>query len=125
MPEHTDLFQAILQQYGLVGLITMFLLMGPVFTLIKTRNMQAQTEQNAYAFLSEFARKEIQRAERLEERLNEAVVKHATLDKERLQLQETLNGVKQRLETVDRLQKQVQELTTRLDELELVLNVTE
>jgi hypothetical protein len=125
MPEYTDIFQSVLQQYGLVGLITMFLLMGPIFTLIKTRNVRAQTELSAYALLNEFARKEIQRADRLEERLNEALAKHEALEKELLQFQETLNVTRQRLEKVDRLQKQVHELTARLDELEMILDVTE
>jgi chromosome segregation ATPase len=117
MPDYNELFQQVLQQYGLIGLLVVFVVLGPLFTLMKAKNAQLQTEVKAQELLNEFARQERQRAERLEARLDAAQQQLDKAEAEVLELRAIVSRNETELQEVPRLQAQIQELTLRVSEL--------
>ena len=118
MTEIVNLLSQIFQQHGLIGLIVGFLILGPGFTYFRTRTIRVQAEVKTQALLNEFAIQERQRADRLEEQLNNTLRKLDNAEEEisklRLKLAETRND----LGDVSRLRQQVRKLTRRVRELE-------
>lgn len=70
MPETNELLTQVFQQYGLLGLVITFLLLGPGFTYFRTKHIRAEAESKAQTLLNEFAQQERQRSERLERVMN-------------------------------------------------------
>ena len=113
-----DLLQQVFQQYGLLGLVIVFLIFGPGFTYFRTRNVRIQTEAKAQEVLNEFIKQERQRADRLEARLNEALDKLNLAEDEVAQLRLRLSEAQSDLDQLAALKRQVRKLTQRVTELE-------
>jgi chromosome segregation ATPase len=118
MPGIEELLQQAFQQYGLVGLVLVFLLLGPVYTYVRTRGIRAQAEANAQSLLNEFAQKERLRSERLEERLNETFEKLNAAEEEVAQLRLRLAQAQSDLDEMPKLKHRLQVLGKRVVELE-------
>lgn len=118
MPDYTSLYQQVLQQYGLPGLVITLLLVGPVFTFLRTRNLKAETEVKTQDLLNEFARQERARADRLEVMLNDALTKLDQSEHEVIQLRQEVSANQRKLDEVPMLRAQIQALTGRVTELE-------
>ncbi len=116
-----DLLQTLLQQHGLLGLVIGFLILGPGFTYIRTRNMRDEAEAKTQALLNEFAQKERERSERLEARLEETLQKLNQAEDEVISLRLKLAQAQSELEKVAALREQIQVLTNRVNELESLL----
>jgi chromosome segregation ATPase len=113
-----ELLQQAFQQYGLFGLVVVFLLLGPAYTYFRTRGIRAQAEANAQSLLNEFAQKERLRAERLEARLNEALQKLNAAEEEVAQLRLRLTQAQNDLDEMPKLRHRLQGLAKRVVELE-------
>lgn len=106
------------QQYGLVGLIVGFLVSGPGYTYIKTRNMHLKVENRAHELLQRYLQEERTHAAQLETRLE------ATLEQLEISRQEVfaltlkLNTAEHKLEAMSDLSEQVAALTRQVAELE-------
>ncbi|MCU0499224.1 MAG: hypothetical protein MUF87_17865 [Anaerolineae bacterium] len=103
-----QILQQTLEQYGLVGLIVAFLIVGPGFTYLKVRQAQVQSEAKARELLSDLARHTLERAEQLEHRLQAALAQVAAAESEvqylRIQLVEAKLQVEYLSEQVALLQ---------------------
>lgn len=118
MPGIEPLLDQAFQQYGLLGLVVVFLLLGPVYTHFRTRTIRAQAETNAQQLLNEFAQKERLRAERLEERLNATFEKLNAAEEEVSQLRLRLAKAQTDLDEMPKLKHRVRVLVKRVMELE-------
>lgn len=123
MPGIELLLEQAFQQYGLVGLVIVFLLLGPVYTHFRTRAIRVQAETNAHTLVSEFAQKERLRSERLEERLNETFEKLNAAEDEVAQLRLRLTKAQTDLDEMPKLKHQVRVLAKRVVELERLVEV--
>jgi chromosome segregation ATPase len=118
MPGIEELLSQAFQQYGLAGLVIVFLLLGPAYTYFRTRGIRAQVEANAQSLLNEFAQKERLRSERLEERLNETFEKLNAAEGAVAQLRLQLAQAQSDLDEMPKLKQRLQVLAKRVVELE-------
>lgn len=102
-----QILQQTLEQYGVVGLIVVFMIIGPGFTYLKVRQAQAQAEAKARELLSDLARHTLERAEQLEHRLQATLAQLAAAENEVQQLHIQLIEAKLQ---VDYLSEQVAQL---------------
>ena len=117
MTELITLLHELFQQYGLAGLLIGFLLLGPGLTLLSLRTIRAQAEVKAQALVNEFAQKERQRADRLEEQLRCALRKLESTEQEVARLRLKLSETQGALAAVPGLRRQVRRLTQRVREM--------
>ena len=121
LKEIIELLHQIFQQYGLLGLLIGFLVLGPGFTLLRTKTIRVQAEAKAQALVNEFARQERQRADRLEEQLRTTLQKLDSTEEEVSRLRLKLAETNSQLEEISGLRRQVRKLTRRVRELETTL----
>lgn len=117
MPGSDELLNQVFQQYGLIGLVIGFLLLGPAYTYFRTRGIRAQAEANAQSLVNEFAQKERARSERLEERLNDTMQKLNAAEDEVAQLRLRLANTQNDLDDMPKLKHRIRVLTKRMIEL--------
>ena len=118
-----ELLTQVFQQYGLLGLVIVFLLLGPAYTYIRTRGIRAQAEANTQSLLTEFAQKERLRSERLEERLNETFEKLNAAENAVAQLRLRLTKAQIDLDEMPKLKHRIRILAKRVVELERLVEV--
>lgn len=118
MIEFPELFEQAFEQYGLVGLVVAFLILGPGFTYLRTRNASVQAEMKAQTLLNRFAQDEHIQAERMEERLNAALVKLEDARQQVLDLRIELLKAQHDLTEMAKLREQVQTLSRQVCDLE-------
>ena len=112
------LLQQAFDQYGLLGLLLTFLVLGPGFTYLRTKNACLRAESRAQEILNEFLREERDHADQLEARLT------ATLDRLDAEKEETFTLKMQLAEArhaqngLADLRQQVTNVTGRLAQLE-------
>ena len=111
--ESSLILEQILQQYGLIGFLIAFIVLGPWFTYVKTKNAEAKAEAKARELLNDFARHEQQRADRLEGQLNAAQAKLDCAENDVMQFNVKLFEA----------QKQVEELTAEVARLSGIIDV--
>ncbi|MEO8391768.1 MAG: hypothetical protein ABI700_02140 [Chloroflexota bacterium] len=112
-----DLLQQVFQQYGLLGLVIVFLIFGPGFTYFRTRTMRVEAEAKAQELLNKFIKQERLRADRLEKRLNETLHKLELAEDEVSQVRLRLSQAQSDLDEVSKFKRQVRRLTRRVAEL--------
>jgi len=118
MPESNELLGQIFQQYGVVGLVIGFLILGPGFTYFRTRTIRVQAEMKAQELLNEFAQQERQRSERLEMRLTSTQQKLNTAEDEVSSLRLRLAMAQSDLDEMPKLKHRLRLLMRRVSELE-------
>jgi len=116
-----DLLQQVFQQYGLAGLLVAALILGPVLTYFRTRNLQTRVEARAQDLVNQFAREERQRAERLERQLRQTAGKLTRAEEELLHLRGQLADNQRELQALPQLRQQVDQLMHRVSELEMIV----
>lgn len=121
--ELTHLLDQVFQEHGLLGVLILFVLTGPGYTWVKTRNLQVQVEDRARELVAEFARHERQRADRLEKQLNFTQNKLEKAQDEVDRLKDRLKQAQRELEEVPMLRKQINQLTSQVLELQQTLHI--
>ena len=115
------LLQQAFDQYGLLGLLLTFLVLGPGFTYLRTKNACLRAESRAQEILNEFLCEERDHADQLEARLT------ATLDRLDAEKEETFTLKMQLAEAqhaqngLADLRQQVTDVAERLAQLENIL----
>ena len=99
MIELTDLFEAVFHEFGLWGLVIVFLILGPGFTYIRTHNTRLKVESKAQELVYRFAQEEHDQANRLEDRLNIALEELSKAREEIAQLKLDLQQAQHELQT--------------------------
>jgi len=117
-----NLIEQAFRQYGLLGLLVAFIVLGPGFTYVRTKNTRLQAETKAQELLNEFLREERDHAEQLEENLTATLARLEEEKEEVFQLQLKLTQNAFQLEKLAELRQQVQALTERVTELEAQVN---
>ena len=117
-----NLIEQAFRQYGLLGLLVAFVVLGPGFTYVRTKNARVQAETKAQELLNEFLREERDHAEQLEENLTATLTRLEEEKGEVFQLQLKLAQNAFQLEKLAELRQQVQALTERVTELEAQVN---
>lgn len=112
------ILEQVLQQYGPIGMLIAFLVVGPGYTYIHSKNTRLQTETKAQELLNEFARQERQRTDELERYLNQTLQRLDTAKDEVASLQVKLAHAQSDLEQMPVLRCQIAELMDRVKELE-------
>ena len=105
-------------QYGVIGLLIVFFVVGPGFTYIRTRNTRNQMETRAQEIINQVFQEERQHADLLEERLNETQAKLETAKEEVFGLKYKLVQTEHCLEDLADLGQEVRELIKRFNQLE-------
>ena len=118
MIEFPELFEQAFETYGLVGLVIAFLVLGPGFTYIRTRQAQLHADVKAQTLLNRFARDEHEQVERLEQRLDDALGRLEVEREEVMQLRVSLFEAQRELLEMPQLREQVLTLTQRVCDLE-------
>jgi DNA repair exonuclease SbcCD ATPase subunit len=113
-----NLIEQAFNQYGLLGLLVTFLVLGPGFTYVRTKNTRLQTESKAQEILNEFLREERDHAEQLEKNLKDTLARLEGEKEEVFQLQLKLAQTEFELEKMGELLQRIQALTERVSELE-------
>ena len=117
-----NLLEQAFQQYGLMGLVVAFAVLGPGFTYVRTKNSRLQAEVQAQALLNEFARREQEQSERLEERLTSTLERLDQSKDEVFHLRLALNQTQHDLHEMREVCQKVDALTERVVELEAQLD---
>lgn len=106
-----QLLEQALREYGLFGALIVFLILGPGFTYVRTKNARLRAESKALALVNEFAKYGQRRADALERQLKLTQVK---LD----EAEDTIVHLNARLATA---QRQVEELKEYVTELRVTI----
>jgi hypothetical protein len=123
--EFGHLLEQVLQQYGLTGMLITFLIIGPIYTYIRTHNLQIRTETKAYEILNGYAQKESARADHLSEQLQTALMKLDQAEDTVFQLQLRVRENKNQIQAIPKLRRQSLQLKKRIEELENTLQKKE
>ena len=112
------ILEQVLQQYGPIGMLIAFLVVGPGYTYIHSKNTRLEAENKAQELLNEFARQERKRTDELEKYLNQTLQRLDNAKDEVATLQVKLAHAQSDLEEMPVLRRQVSELMERVKELE-------
>jgi peptidoglycan hydrolase CwlO-like protein len=105
--EFTQFLQEVLQQYGIWGLIIGFLITGPGFTYLRTKNVRLQAETHAQQLIQQVMKREQKRSDRLEGMVNTTQSK---LDAAEARVTELTIELATALRQVKELKRQINEL---------------
>jgi len=123
-----ELLQQALQNYGPEGLLIAFLVLGPGFTYIRSRNTRLQMETKAQELLNQFLVEERKHGDQLESKLSVALVKLEAAKQEVVHLREQLVAmpvlseglmvIQARLDILEAGQEQIKKEVRALDDEE-------
>ena len=113
-----SLLEQAFQQYGLAGLLVTFLVLGPGFTYLRTKNACLRAESRAQELLNEFLREEREHADQLEGRLNQTMARLEAEKEEVFDLKMRLAQARQAQNGLADLRQQLAQVSERLAALE-------
>ena len=116
-----DLIEQAFHQYGLVGLIVTFLVLGPGYTYLQTRDLRLKSESQAQNLLNTVLMDEMAHGDTLEEQLTQTQQRLEEAKGEVFQLQMELAETKHKLDVIPENTQQIDLLEGRMSVLEKVV----
>jgi len=113
-----EILDALLRDHGLFGLLIGFLILGPGYTLVRTRNLRVELAGEAQRLLNQYMREEMVRADVLEERLQQTSDQLQSAHRELFTLKLQFAQATYQLEEWGDLRQEVTHLRERVVELE-------
>jgi DNA repair exonuclease SbcCD ATPase subunit len=112
------LIQQAFEQYGLIGLVVVVLIVGPAYTYLRTRNLRLDAEVKAQEVLNRILVDERDHAEALENHLGATLERLDAAKDEVFHLRMELAQTQHKLTEMPELSGQIQTITQRMNTLE-------